>query len=150
MNSLFNIPNVTGYDFNLLGGTVELIVHQSTSFTTIRLLPADKDKPITTPLAAVPDVQLQPKPAVRRRKARRAKAITPSRPFIYAHQRSNGTRVVTKLSENEVREIRELWPTVLEESQSQNDAKKKLAQLFNISASNIGAIINRTTWTHVA
>lgn len=158
MNSLFKIPNVTGYDFNLLGAEVELVVHQASGSTTIQLLPAVEDKPI--PMGPAPAANPDPSPVITllpvkykpRSKKRRRNTHKESRPYLlnYSNPRSNGTPTMTKLKEQEVREIRELWPTVLAESPSQNQALKGLAQIYNVSPTTINMIINGQTWKHVA
>lgn len=159
MNSLFKIPNVTGYDFNLLGAEVELVVHQASGSTTIHLMPAVQDKPIpmgplSTATTDVPPIVtfLPVKPARTKPKVRSRKRKTETRPYQlhYSNPRSNGTPTMTKLTEQEVREIRELWPTVQAESPSQNQALKKLAQIYKVSPTTINLVVQRQTWKHVA
>lgn len=165
----FQISDVTSYDFNLLGKSeVELVVRQANTLTTIRLLPVASDKPIFmgTPapqITAQPADQPEPQPQTRplalveakttakRRHSKKAKPGS-DRPYLinYDRQRTNGTPFASKLTEDEVKMIRELWPLALEESPSRRQAHLKLSQMFEISAAAIDSIVSRKTWQHVA
>lgn len=165
----FQISDVTSYDFNLLGKSeVELVVRQANTLTTIRLLPVASDKPIfmgtpapqpTAQPAAQPEPQPQSRPltlveaksTVKRKRSKKAKPGS-DRPYLinYDRKRLNGTPFASKLNEDEVKMIRELWPLALEESPSRRQAHLKLSQMFEISAAAIDCIVSRKTWQHVA
>lgn len=55
-----------------------------------------------------------------------------------------------KLNETQVREIRQLWPDTLKESGTKTRATHVLAQIYDCSSANIGLIVDRKTWTHLA
>lgn len=163
MNSL-KISDVTSYDFNLLGTGVELIVRQATGSTTIHLLPAHKDQPITvtaipaeppanvTPtVTAIPNTSTRSTPKCRRRKLRKPGGASRSRSFQAQGtlRQSDGTPVATKLQEREVRMIRELWPDSLKGASSKRQALIQLGEMFDISAANIDQIITNRTWKHI-
>lgn len=163
----FQISDVLSYDFNLLGKSeVELVVRQANTLTTIRLLPVATDKPIYMGTPA-PEPMAQPaaepapapkplslveaKPAAKRRRSKKSKPGS-DRPYLinYDRKRNNGTPFASKLNEDEVKMIRELWPLSIEESPSRRQALLKLAQMFEISSAAIDCIVSRKTWQHVA
>lgn len=163
MNNL-QISDVTNYDFKLIGSNeLELVVHQVNASTTIHLFPARKEAPVApvpTPVSTVDSTPTsKPLPPVRRTTVKRtkknARSRKPSSPgadreyIIQDRVSTLGRPVATKLTENEVRMIRELWPAALDDSPSKRQALLQLADMFDISAANIEQIIERRTWKHI-
>lgn len=163
MNSL-QISDVTNYDFKLLGNQVELVVHQVNFSTVIHLLPARQEAPIPmgpTPAAAstpTPESHALPaasKSTIKRRrkrsKAAKSSSRSSSRPLVVRSGRlgGNGKPIASKLTETEVRMIRELWPAALDEAPSKRQALLQLGEMFDISAANIDQIVRRNTWKNV-
>lgn len=166
MNSL-SIKDVASYDFNLLGSEVELVVHHASNSkirsTVIRLLPpvatnASEKAPEPVAATVTPAIQVPatttPKPAKKRNSSsrlRRRKGALSGRPYIQHEERlrTNGVPVMSKLKEEEVKLIRELWPLALEECTSKRQAEFRLAEMFEVSAANIHQIVNGLTWKHL-
>lgn len=55
----------------------------------------------------------------------------------------------TKLDNDKVLEIRQLWPDMLKEHGTKTSACKVLGEIYGCSSANIGLVVDRKIWTHV-
>ena len=153
MERVLDFSDVTSYDFSLMGPDMVLKLFQGNVVTKIRIgtdknietpKPIQQNRPIAVaanapiPVKQVAGASIKPAVVGLIRKEEVASAPTRQK------------RVpLTRLTETQVKEIRQNWDATVKACGTKNAAADQLGRIYKCSAKNIYAIIYRYSWANV-
>jgi hypothetical protein len=125
MERTLDFNEVTDYGFSLMGADMVLSLFQGDVVTKIHI-ETTKNKPLAKSKIIEKHVDAEPVVKVRARKATQ-----------------------TKLTEDQVKDIRANWEQTVKACGTKTAAAEKLGQIYNCSPKNIYAIIYKYSWAHI-
>lgn len=139
MQRSIDFSGVTDYDLDLGTSGLTLKISQGGTVTKIHINQAPESKEVATPYSC----------SVREIINRSVNPSGKSRPVKRSQKLKSWTPGETKLTKDQVIEIRQLWPEVLSEHGSKNKAYKTLGNVYGCSPANISLIIQGKTWSNI-
>lgn len=154
MERVLDFSDVTSYDFSLMGADMVLKLFQGNVVTKIRIgtdknsqnIKAIQDRAVVAtnaPAMAAPVKQV---------------AVAGTKPVVMGLIRKDEPKPVpsrqkrvplTRLTEAQVKEIRQNWDATVKACGTKNAAADQLGRVYNCSAKNIYAIIYRYSWANI-